>query len=77
MQPGDRQEVRQAGIAERLDDLLVDRAALAGDEGRGDPAGRPGSTAVIRRVTSVRSRSSHCRQPAGAPVFSARRCAPP
>ena len=40
MQPGYRQQVRQAGIPERSLDLLGDRAPLAGDQRRGDPAGR-------------------------------------
>ena len=31
MKPGDRQEMRQAGLAKRLLDLLGHRAALAGD----------------------------------------------
>ena len=42
MQPGDRQEMRQAGFAKGLLDLLGHRAALAGDQCRGDAAGRAG-----------------------------------
>ena len=46
MQPGDRQQVRQAGIAEGLLDLFRDGAALAGDQRRSDPAGRAGQHGV-------------------------------
>ena len=40
MQSGDRQQVLQPGLAERGLDLFGDGAALAGDQRRGDPAGR-------------------------------------
>src|SRR5271166_5884694 len=40
MQPRDRQEMLQAGLAERLLDLFGDRTPLAGDQRRGDAAGR-------------------------------------
>ena len=40
MQPGDRQEMLQAELAERLLDVFGDRAALAGDQRRGDAARR-------------------------------------
>ncbi len=40
MQPGDRQEMLQARLAERLFDLLRDGAAFAGDQCRGHTAGR-------------------------------------
>ncbi len=42
VQSGDRQQVLQPGLAERGLDLLGDGAALAGDQRRGDPAGRTG-----------------------------------
>ena len=40
MQPGNRQQVRQTGIAEGLLDLFLYRAAFAGDQRRSDTAGR-------------------------------------
>src|SRR5207237_5185645 len=42
MQPGDRQEMRQAGVAKRLFHFFGHRAALAGYHRRGDPARRAG-----------------------------------
>ena len=57
MQSGDRQQVRQAGIAERLLDLFGDRAAFAGDQRRGDPSCRrraaPRRSAVSSRCAAA------------------------
>src|ERR1051326_6402644 len=42
MQSGDREEMRQSGIAKRLLRLLGHRAALARNDGRGDATRRAG-----------------------------------
>ncbi len=59
MQPGDRQQMRQAGLAECLLDLLGHRAALAGDHRGGDAAGRAGQ----RRVDPRRHLGAQPQQP--------------